>query len=355
MVSKKVKPFCFLFGLMTILTVFAGCKAGYVMHAALGQIRLLSSAVPVDDALAGNTLGASQKERLALVSRIKKFGEEQLGLKKTSNYETIYLGSDQPPVFTLAAAPKDKLILVTWWFPVVGRMPYLGFFDLPKAEREKQKLLDKDLDVVIGRADAFSTLGWFRDPITLNLIDGSEVDLVEIILHEMTHTTLYVKGQGAFNEGLAQIVGKRGALQFFEKTLGPSHPLTLKAMDVVEDERLFSAFLISLFRKLDHLYASSLSIKDKVAKREEIFTACLKDFEILKMRLKTKRFVHFGRAPLNNAYLMAFGLYHRYFPLFEALLDRHGGSIPEMLLFFRNLSKEKSDLLAAAAGRIGEP
>jgi predicted aminopeptidase len=354
MVRKTLKPCFALCGSLAILVFFAGCRAGYVMHAAVGQIRLVSSAVPIDDALAGNALSASQKERLALVSQIKDFGEKELGLKETSSYETIYLGSDQPPLYSLAAAPKDSLTLVTWWFPVVGRMSYLAFFDLEKAREEKQRLVEKDLDVVIGRADAFSTLGWFRDPLTLNLIHGSEPDLVETILHEMTHTTLYVKGQGAFNEGLAQIVGKRGALQFLEKTRGSSHPMTIEANDAIEDERLFSSFMASVFEELEQVYRSSLSLEEKLTKREEVFLRCLEDFEILKNRLKTQRFIHFGRAPLNNAYLMALGLYHLNYPLFEAVLERFDDSIQEMLLFFQDLSGKEGDVLAAAGNWLQE-
>ena len=355
MVTRAFKRYFSLYAsLALILGLCAGCRAGYVMHAAMGQFRLLASAVPVEDALAGDALGPPQKKRLALVSQIKEFGEKELGLKETSNYETIYLGSDQPPIYTLVAAPKDRLALVTWWFPVVGRMPYLGFFDLEKARKEKQRLVEKDLDVIIGRADAFSTLGWFRDPVTLNLIHGSEPDLVEIILHEMTHTTLYIKGQGAFNEGLAQIVGKKGALRFLEKTRGPSHPLTLEAKAAIEDERLFADFIDSLLKELDTLYRSSLSLEEKLAKREEIFFRSLEEFETLKGRLKTERFAHFGRAPLNNAYLMAFGLYHRHYPLFEAVLERHEGCIRETLFFFKDLSRKEGDLLAAAAGWLQE-
>jgi predicted aminopeptidase len=349
MVTKSSKLYLLPCACLAAVLVFgAGCRAGYVMHAAVGQIRLVSSAVPIEDALAGSALSASQKERLALVSQIKTFGEKELGLKETANYETIYLGSDQPPLFTLAAAPKDSLTLVTWWFPVVGRMPYLGFFDLEKARQEKQRLLEKDLDVVIGRAEAYSTLGWFRDPLTLNLIQGSEVDFIETIFHEMTHTTLYVKGQGAFNEGLAQIVGKKGTLEFLKKTRGPSHPLTLEAAASIEDEQLFAPFLSHVFQELDRLYRSSLSLEEKLVKREEIFLRCLDDFQTLKGRLKTQRFAHFGRVPLNNAYLMAVGLYHRNYPLFEAVLERHKNSIQEMILFFQDLSRREGDVLAAA-------
>ena len=355
MVTKSSTLYLSACACLTAVLVFgAGCRAGYVMHAAVGQIRLVSSAVPIDDALAGSGLSASQKERLALVSKIKEFGEKELGLKETSSYQTIYLGSDQPPLYTLAAAPKDRLTLVTWWFPVVGRMPYLGFFDLEKAREQSRRLMERDLDVVIGRADAYSTLGWFRDPLTLNLIHGSEPDLVETIFHEMTHTTLYLKGQGAFNEGLAQIIGKRGALQFLEKTRGLSHPLTLEAKANLEDERLFASFLATVFEELEQVYRSSLSLEEKLAKREALFLHCLEAFEVLKDRLKTQTFAHFGRIPLNNAYIMALGLYHRHYPLFEAVLERHGGSIREMLLFFQDLSRKEGDLLAAAGKWLRE-
>jgi predicted aminopeptidase len=322
------------------------------MHAAVGQIRILSAAVPIEDAMAGGELSPPQKDRLVLVARIKEFGEKELNLKETSNYETVYLGSDQAPLYTLVAAPKDSLSLVTWWFPVVGRMPYLGFFDLDKAHREKQRLLEKGLDVAVGRADAYSTLGWFQDPLTLNLIQGSELNLIETILHEMTHTTLYVKGQGAFNEGLAQIVGKMGTIQFLQKTRGPSDPLTIEAAAAVEDERLFAPFLAGVFEELELLYGSSLPLEQKLEKREEIFLRCLENFQALKSRLRTERFAHFGRAPLNNAYLMAVGLYHRNYPLFEAVLERHGNSIQDMLLFFQDLSQQEGDVLEAARNRL---
>lgn len=352
MVTRQFRQVLVLCAALAIIAVFAGCRVGYVMHAAVGEIHLLSNAVPVQEVLADGSLNPSQRERLLLVSQIKAFGEKELGLKKTSSYETLYMGTAQPPIYTVAAAPKDRLALKTWWFPVVGRMPYLGFFDLEKAQDEKQKLLRDGMDVILGRAEAFSTLGWFSDPLTLNLIDGSEVDLAEIILHEMTHTTLFVKGQGEFNEGLAQTVGKYGAFLFFEKTRGPSHPQTMEAMASIEDERLFSLFLGSVLEELQRLYTSDLPLEEKLRQREEVFRRSLDKFEDVKGRLKSQRFIHFGRAPLNNAYLMAVSLYHRNFPLFEAVLERDGYSVRDMLLFFRGLSEQEGNLLEMARNRL---
>ena len=322
-----------------------GCQISYLFHAAAGQFRFLYHAVPVEEVLQQNSLPEAEKRRLALVSRIKAFGENELGLKKSDNYETINL-KDQSPVYTVSASPKDKLALVTWWFPVAGHVPYLGFFDLEAARRERDRLLVKDLDTFVGRAEAYSTLGWFKDPLTLNLIQGSDLNLVETILHEMTHATLYVKGQGEFNEGLAQLIGKRGALLFLEQTFGTSHPATLEARDSIADEILFSNFLISLLNELDALYKDAQIAYDlKLSEREKIFARHLEKFSGVKDLMRTRRFANFSQAALNNAYLMSVGLYHRHYSLFETVLAQKENSLKEFLLFFQGVSREKGNLI----------
>jgi predicted aminopeptidase len=324
-----------------------GCQISYLFQAAAGQFRFLYDAVPVEEVLQQDSLSADEKRRLSLVSRIKEFGENELGLKKSDNYETINL-KDRSPVYTVSASPKDKLALVSWWFPVAGHVPYLGFFDLEAARKERDSLLAKDLDTFVGRAEAYSTLGWFRDPLSLNLLQGSDLNLVETLLHEMTHTTLYVKGQGEFNEGLAQLVGKRGALLFFEQTFGPSHPATLEAQDSIFDEVLFSAYLVTLLSELDALYKDEqISYEVKLAEREKIFARHAETFNRVKERMRTRRFAAFGQPGLNNAYLMSVALYHRHYALFEKVLVQKGNSIKDLLLFFEDLSRrEKENLIA---------
>lgn len=340
-----------ILSILTLLFSSSACRLTYILHAAKGQFRLIHDSIPVENALKAKSLRPEEKDRLRLVALVKDFGEKELGLKKTQNYQTVYLESRQPPIYTVSASPKDCLSRITWWFPVVGRMPYLGFFDMEGARAEKERLLRKDLDVIIGVADAYSTLGWFQDPVTLNLLEGSTVDLVETILHEMTHTTLYVKGQGEFDEGLAVLVGKVGAAQFLEKTYGPSDPLTIEARRSLEDERLFSSFLASLLEELQHLYNSPRSYQEKLAERERIFAKYLGEFSQIKGQLQTGRFTHFDSVELNNAYLMSIGLYHRHFHLFEAILKEKGNSVKETILFFKALAKEGGEILEKASSR----
>jgi predicted aminopeptidase len=233
-------------------------------------------------------------------------------------------------------------------------MPYLGFFDLDRAEAEKEKLLERDLDAIIGQAEAYSTLGWFQDPVTLNLIEGSSLGLVETILHEMTHTTLYVKGQGEFNEGLAVLVGKSGALLFMEKTYGSTHPLTMEAAKSLHDEALFSSFLASLLEELEDLYDSPKTYEEKLVQRERIFARALQEFGALRCRLKTARFLAFEERSLNNAYLMALGLYHRHYHTFEGVLKRRDNAIKPMLTFLKGFVKENGDIMERLQAWLGE-
>ena len=334
-----------IWAILVLILFCAGCDLAYLFHAAAGQFRLLNDSIPIKEALNKGSLTPAQEVRLQLVARIKDFGERELGLKKTGNYETVYLCSPLRPIYTVSASPKDRLSQKTWWFPIVGDMPYLGFFDLESAKEERDRLIKERLDVSLSIADAYSTLGWFQDPVTLNLIEGSTPDLVETILHEMTHTTLYLKGQGAFNEGLAVLVGKVGAFLFFDEVFGPSHPFTEEAKGSIEDERLFSRFLASLMDKLEQLYNSPISYQEKLTRREEVFAESIEEFKYIKERFKTDRFVHFGKRPLNNAYILSVGLYHRNFDLFEAVLERKGDSIRSMLLFFKGLSKKQGDVI----------
>jgi predicted aminopeptidase len=268
-----------------------------------------------------------------------------LGLKKTQNYQKVYLKSRQNPIYTISASPKDRLVRKTWWFPVVGRMPYLGFFDLERARAKKADLVKNDLDVRLGMADAYSTLGWFKDPVTLNLLEGSTVRLVETILHEMTHTTIYLKEEGEFNESLANLVGKYGALLFLERNYGFSHPFAIEARKLIEDERMFSTFLSPLLQSLESLYGSPKSYNEKLEEREVVFSSALASFEQVKGSLQTDRFIFFGRSGLNNAYLLSVGLYHQHFHLFEAVFNKKGKSIKETIEFFKGMAREKGDIL----------
>ncbi len=326
-------------------TVLSGCSLSYLMHAAAGQIKIMRGTVPMQRALKDPTLDPLEMERLLLVERIKDFGEKELGLAPTDNYETVYLGSETNPVYTVTAAHKTRLELVTWWFPVVGRMPYLGYFDPEAAADRKQRLEDKGLDVVIWPAEAYSTLGWFQDPVHRNMLRKDPVELAETILHEMTHATIYVKGQPAFNETLASVVGKRGALAFMEAAFGKDSIEAVKARAMLRDERRFSEFIKELVSQLTAVYSSTRSDEEKLILREKAFEEAVAGFRDLEAELETGQFRGFGSGGLNNAHILAVALYHAHYNLFEKVIEAQKGSVSDSLEIFRMLSEKQGDLI----------
>ena len=345
--SRKPRRTLVIFGIIAMLLILPGCRLVYLFKVATSEFELLNGAIPIDDALKSDSLGENLKAHLSLVKKAKRFGETELGLKETANYSTVNLDPNQGRFYALSAAYKDRLAPVTWWFPVIGNLPYIGFFDLESARAEQRKLIEMDLDTVLGRVDAYSTLGWFKDPLTLSLIESSTVDLVETVLHEMTHSTLYLKGQGEFNEGLATLVGKQGSYLFMKETFGPDHPLTLEAQKSIEEERVFSSFLIPLLKELNQVYDSSLAYQEKLREREKIFALALERLRSLGSRSETPRFARLAQGPLNNAVLVSLAVYHGHYPLFERALKQSGDSIPKMLGTLRTISREGENMMVS--------
>lgn len=320
----------FLFLILISLSLH-GCRVLYIFHVASGQLKVIANSIPIEDALKRGGLDSSQKYKLLLVDDIKEFGEKRLGLKVTENYSTVYMESEREPIYIISACPPDSLTPKTWWFPIIGRVPYLGFFDLRKAIKEKDKLEQKGYDVFVGAGTAYSTLGWFKDPVTLNMLNDSIVDLVDTILHEMTHTTIYLKGKSRFNEGLALMVGRVGAFMFLNERYGPKHLLTLYAKELINDELLFSKLINDLIIKLEKCYDSSMEFKEKMEQKKNLLLRFKARFQRKSTKFKTDYFNDFAKHELNNAYISITAIYHRDFKLFYLLLKENGNSIQKTL------------------------
>ena len=317
-----------------------------MVHAAWGQAKIIIGSEEISKAREKALLNEAQLEKVELIQSVKKYAELELGIKETKNYNSVYPAPITDPIWVVSASPKDQFVLKTWWFPVVGRMPYLGFFKRVEAEKEKSRLEARDYDVVIRSAAAYSTLGWFKDPITSNMLEWSPALLVATIIHELTHVTIYVGGQSSFNEGLAQFMGVMGAVKFLDDKYGSRNAQTRTALNIARDEETFSAFLDLLITELEWLYRSSSDYQEIITQRREIYRRGLSRFKSIKEELYTKRFLGFDRCPINNARLLSAGLYHRNFGLFHQVYSYHGKNLRNFLDFFKMMANtEKGDLL----------
>jgi predicted aminopeptidase len=269
------------FALVLLLPSLCGC---YIFTQALGQLRVLLNSQRIDALLADPTVPDDVKLKLRLVREIKAFGEDELGLNPSSNYETFYDTKGQPITYIVSACRKDRFQPYLWWFPIVGDVPYKGFFDKEDAVDEAKSLEAQGYDVSLGTAAAYSTLGYFPDPVLSTMLEYPEEQLVALILHELTHGTIYLPGGADFNEGLASFVGWQGALEFARRRHGiasEKYDRTVRAFAAEErrDERARE-----VFRKLDELYQSGLARDEILARRDRVAGRKVNNAEILMQR-----------------------------------------------------------------------
>ena len=188
-----------------------GCTSiGYYLQAASGELSLLAAARPIPDWLADPKTPADLKQRLELAVRIRAFASHDLGLPDNRSY-TRYADLKRPAaVWNVFATPELSLKLETWCYPVFGCAQYRGYFDRAGADGLAARLAAAGDDVEVGAIPAFSTLGWFSDPLLNTFISWPETELAGLIFHELTHQTVYVADDTVFNESYATAVEREG-------------------------------------------------------------------------------------------------------------------------------------------------
>ncbi len=258
---------------------------------------------------------------------MKKFGEEN-GLKPTTNY-TEYVKLDRPvAVWVVSAAEKLHFKSKEWSFPVVGSFPYLGYFDLDGAKAYAKELSDEGWDADVRGARAYSTLGWFRDAVLSTMIpDGDEAmgELVNTVLHESVHATVYISGEAYFNESVAMFVADRLAPIYLEKVKGANAPETTSYVKSNKEYEQKESKFHEAYEKLDSLYRSPKPDSEKLEEKKKIF-------DQLKTELEIKR-------DINNATLIQFKEYHVGVAEFTRLFEACGKDFRRFMSTLKNLSR----------------
>ncbi len=239
-----------------IVVLVAGCGTpGYVARLGWTELHILWRREPIASLVARPDLDPALRARLELVLAVRAFARERLGLRVDGSFGTFAAVGDDATVWVVSAARRDRLDAVTWWYPIVGRVPYRGFFARPAAERAAAALAGRDLDVEVRRAVAFSTLGWFADPLLSTTAAEPPVPLADTVLHELFHATLYLPGAAAFDESAATFVGGRGAAAFFCRAGAPDAAACAEARAAWAATRARARILGRLAAQLRRLYA----------------------------------------------------------------------------------------------------
>ena len=318
----------------------------YLVRAAVEEARILARRRPIVRVIADPATDAATRAKLELVLAVRGFAADSLHLAARRTYTTYARVNRDTLVLVLTASRSDRLAEVTWNWPVVGRVPYEGFFDRGEALREVRRLEAGGMDTYLRVSDAFSTLGWFNDPLLSTIVRDDSVDLAATVIHEILHNTIWVPGSVPFNESLADFVGYRGAEAFFRSRGDPRN--AERAVARWEDEIRLQHFYDSLAARLDRLYARGLTGPALREQRSAVFDTALAELggpfgrtlQTIDPRWLTRR-------PLNNAVVIAARLYRTRLDVFERLLAASRGDLVRTIAEVRRRVAGASDPWAA--------
>ncbi len=300
----------------------ASCSPEYVLRGGWEEAQILSNRRPIEEVVSDPETTPEVREKLLLVQDARVYARRQLDLDPGKSFTSFaYLDSDTL-VLVVSAAPEFELRWKTWWFPIVGRLPYKGFFQFDKALDEAQELRADGYDVSVRPSSAFSTLGWLPDPILSSSLREDSIGLVETVIHEITHTTYFPKGQARFNESFANFVGWRGSIEFFCDALVDEERCAA-AQSRWYDIRLFGRFFTSVVEPLQELYASDRPDPQLRAEKRRILDEAALRFDTeVRPLLRSGRYRALDPDQMNNAWLLSRILYYTRLDDFETLYER---------------------------------
>lgn len=313
---------------------------GYILKSASGQLKLLNQGEPIDKSLDDPKVSQEQKSQIRIATQAKKFSEEKLGLKKTKNY-TYFVNLDRGSAsYVVSAAPKWELKHHLWYFPIVGDVPYKGYFNEDDAKAEAQALKEQEFDTYLRGVSAYSTLGWFKDPLLSSMLKMKPYDLVNTIIHETVHATVYIKGSADFNERLASFIADQATETFYIEQEGAGSATVKQIRLENEDQKYFSEFISQEINLLKDWYKSNTDHNEE--KRQERIKEIQKNFTVkLKPKLKTDLYDRFPSIELNNARLMLYRTYQFDMSEFEVLFKKVDQSFPALIKIAKLLEKTK--------------
>lgn len=292
---------------------------GYLLHLARGQLHVLLESRPLE-VVRHATIDSVRLARLDWVDTVRAYAVD-IGLAGAhTNYTRFYDTGTAPISYNVSASPVDALQPFQWHFPLVGPLPYKGYFDRQPALAEAQRLRDLGYDALARSVSAYSTLGYLPDPLLSSMLDDGEERLADLLLHELTHATIFAQGQVDYNESTASFVGRQGAVELMQRRYGPESTQVESIHERRGQAQLFTQFMGTFLDELDSLYAQGLERDQVLAGRGQLLLSAQRRYR--SHPLAGSRYDGFLQwEQVNNARLLSYRRYNRDLHLFEAVYE----------------------------------
>lgn len=334
-----------------LIALLSGCaNLTYYAQAVDGHMDVMRRSQPINTLVADPDIDPDLKRILNKVRILREFASQELKLPDNRSY-THYADLERPyAVWNVVAAPEFSVRLKEWCFVKAGCVSYRGFFSRTRAESYANKLKARGYDVHVGGVPAYSTLGWFSDPV-LNTFIESELELARLIFHELAHQVVYVPGDTVFNESFATLVEQEGIRRWL------THNDATVEYEVYlarrERQTIFNMLVLNHRARLEILFGTGLSDTEKRAGKARIFDDLRAQFALLKnSRTEFGHYEHWFSKPLNNARLATISVYTQLLPAFQALLSLQDGDMARFFNVVKEISKlpkeERAEVLQMA-------
>ena len=342
-------------GLLLAVVAVSGCQNfNFYRQAIGGQYEILSRQEPIQKLIDDPKTSARLKERLELVKALRVFAGQDLKLPVDGHYQK-YADLHRPyVVWNVEAAPEFSLQPKSWWYPLVGSLEYRGYFSQKAAEKYAATLRKKHHDVYVAGVEAYSTLGWFKDPVLNTFIHHRDAELAEILFHELGHQRVFARGDEDFNEAFATTVGQVGARRWLDKKGEVAERERYLAQLRRSDQ--FVHLIMKTREKLIALYGDQRTEEGKLKatrkaqgaeaeelrrKKREVFEALQKEYARLKETWGgSNEYDEWFSQEVNNARLNSVAAYYDLLPGFEHLLELNGGDLEKFYAEAERLSKK---------------
>lgn len=324
MLSRRSR-YVLLITTVVVAIAAAGCSTvGYYAQSINGHFAMLRAARPIPEVVADPSVDQPLKQRLQRAEQIRTFASSELALPDNRSYRS-YANLQRPfVVWNVFAAPELTLDLKQWCYPVVGCAVYRGYFDRDAADRMAEQLRGEGYEVNVSGVPAYSTLGWFDDPLLNTFIGGTEGQLAGLIFHELAHQVVFVGGDTTFNESFATAVEREGVRRWLAKH-GDDASRAMYA-EYAQRRAQFLDLLLQYREALLQNYLSGFPDDAKRARKQQLFAMLKEDYG--RLRVTWGGFAGYDRffaQDLNNAHLAAVAAYNDLVPAFDQLLLQNGG------------------------------
>ncbi|HEU5125696.1 MAG TPA: aminopeptidase [Verrucomicrobiae bacterium] len=355
--KPRTRKWLLLISLTAVVLAVSGCRTlKFYGQAIKGQYQIFTHQEPIEELVADQKTPARLREQLELLQKLRAFADAELKLPVDGHYRK-YVDVHRPyVVWNVQAAPRFSLEPKTWWYPLVGSLEYRGYFSERDAKGYAAALRKKGFDVFVGGVDAYSTLGWFKDPVLNTFIYRDEPELAEVIFHELGHQRVFARGDTDFNEAFATVVGQEGARRWL-RLQGNTNSYEHYLVSLRRNEQ-FVRLIMNTRARLEKVYGDQRDEDGKVkaAKQlpkppEELDVEKRQVFADMQSRyseLKTNWNGYAGydrwfHREVNNAQLNTIANYYDYVPGFEELLKLKDGDLEKFYAAAEELAKKSQE------------